>query len=68
MCKDNRPKYSEKQNIKDDAQGFTQMEKRVQEEKVENMERDPWKKNRKAPQIRRIRYKLGLTKQIILQF
>ena len=44
------------------------MEKRVQEEKVENMERDPWKKNRKAPQIRRIRYKLGLTKQIILQF
>lgn len=41
MCKDNRPKYSEKQNIKDDAQGFIQMEKRVQEEKVENMERDP---------------------------
>ena len=29
------------------------MEKRVQEEKVENMERDQWKKNRKAPQSKK---------------
>lgn len=36
------------------------MEKRVQEEKVENMERDPRKKKEKHLRIRRIRYKLQI--------
>ena len=36
------------------------MEKRVQEEKVENMERDPRKKKEKHLRVRRIRYKLQI--------